>query len=64
MDRLGQFLRFLDTLHPGFVELGKLLLGDEIDRADPFALGCQAFEQCRLRVRIDDFAFVEAKLLG
>ena len=45
MDRLGQLLGLLGALGPAFVELGQLLLGDQVDRADPLALGGQAFER-------------------
>ena len=49
MDRLGQLLRLLGALDPRLVELGKFLLGDEIDRPDPLALGRQPLELRRLR---------------
>jgi hypothetical protein len=45
MDRLGQLLGFLGALARGCVELGKLLLGDQIDRADALALGGEALER-------------------
>ena len=64
VDCLGQLFRFLGALDACFVELGQLLLGDEIDRADALALGRQPLQQCRLRFRIDALAFVEAELFG
>ena len=48
MDRLGQLLGLLGALGARGVELGQLLLGDEIDRTDPLALRGQPFERRRL----------------
>ncbi len=38
MDGLGQLLGFFGALAPRFIELGQFLLGDQVDRADPFAI--------------------------
>ena len=64
MDRLGQLLGFLGAFGPRLVELGELLFGDEIDRADPLALGGQALERRRFRLGIAQLVRVEAELLG
>ena len=38
MDGLGQLLGFLGAFAPRFIELCELLFGDQVDRADPFAI--------------------------
>ena len=43
-DRLGQFLFLRDVLRRLAVEFGQFLLGDQVDRPDPLALGRQAIE--------------------
>src|SRR5262249_54940647 len=44
-DRLGQLLLLSDIGLPAGVQLGHLRLGDEVDRANPLALGCQPVER-------------------
>ena len=63
VDRLGQFLALPRRPWCGFVELGQLLLGDQVDRADPFALGGQALEAGLLLLGIGELGGVEAELL-
>jgi hypothetical protein len=63
VDRLGQLLRLLRAPDPRFLDLGKLLLGDQVDRPDPLALGGQLLEQGGLGIWIGDDLRIEADLL-
>ena len=64
VDRLGQLLGFVRPLGPAVVELGELLLGDEVDRSDPLAFGGQPLERRGFRVRVARLVGIEAELLG
>src|SRR5437868_14509075 len=63
MDRLSQRLGFLGALGTGGVELGQLLLGNQVDEPDPLALGYLPFGRPRFLVCIALLVTVEAKLL-
>src|SRR5438270_9001303 len=64
VDRLSQLFDFVRALGSRRVELGQLGFGNQIDRTNAFALGCQPLERRGFFVGIALLVAVKAELLG
>ena len=64
VDRLLQLVALGGAGQAAVFQLGQLLLGDEVDRSQPLALGGHAVETGFLRLGIVELAGVEAEPLG